>query len=96
MLVDEDLKELIPGFLEHRQEDISLLYKYIDSKDFQSIKILGHSMKGFGAGYGFHKISEIGAVLERAAIEGNSSMIEEQIIRMKEYLDNIKIQFIVE
>lgn len=96
VLIDEELKDLIPGFIENRQEDISLLYKYIENKDFHTIKILGHSMKGFGAGYGFQKISDIGAVIEWAAINQDSPTIEKQIQSMKDYLDNIEIVYIKE
>ena len=53
--VDPDLEDLIPGFLDNRYEDIDALMGALDRKDYETIRRLGHIMKGAGGGYGFCK-----------------------------------------
>ncbi|OEH85603.1 hypothetical protein BHU72_02045 [Desulfuribacillus stibiiarsenatis] len=93
VIVDKDLEDLIPGFLDNRKKDIMNLMHYVAQKDFESIRIMGHSMKGYGSGYGFHKVTEIGRVLELGAKEQNEAIILEQIEEMEKYFANIEIIF---
>ena len=91
--VDEDLEELIPGFLENRKKDISLLSEALASGDIAQIQSIGHSIKGVGGGYGFDGLSELGAQIEMAAKEGDSSKIGEVIAEMSNYMDSIDIVY---
>lgn len=90
---DPDLSELIPGFLQHRQDDIRLISEYLEKADFESLRILGHSMKGAGSGYGFDEISEIGALIEQAAKEKNPAEIRRQADSLKDYLLRIEVVY---
>ncbi len=50
-------------------------------------------MKGTGGGYGFDRVTEIGAAIEEAAKNQNSSEIQQQIDTLKDYLERIEIIF---
>lgn len=89
--VDADLEDLIPGFLENRVKDVIFLKEAIDRKDFEAIRILGHSMKGFGSGYGFDRISEIGLELELASKNEDEEIIHENIHILELYIQNVEI-----
>ncbi len=65
--VDQDLQDIIPGFLERRGEDVASILEGLEQGDYETIRYLGHSMKGAGGGYGFDAITEMGRDLERAA-----------------------------
>ena len=91
--VDEDLEELIPGFLENRKKDIIALSEALDGGDIPKVQSIGHSIKGVGGGYGFDGLSELGAQLEMAAKEGNSARIGELIAEMGQYMDSIDIVY---
>lgn len=91
--VDPDLEELIPGFIAHRYDDIKQLNIYLELCDFESIIRLGHSMKGFGAGYGFDDISKIGEKLECAAKNQQKEEISYQIDAFKKYLEQVEITY---
>ncbi|OEF98393.1 Hpt domain-containing protein [Desulfuribacillus alkaliarsenatis] len=91
--VDADLEDLIPGFLENRYRDIRALKEKLEYNDYQSIAITGHSMKGFGAGYGFDEISKIGAELEQAAKQGQSLEVAKKITEFEDYMGKIEIRF---
>ncbi len=93
VLIDSDLEELIPGFLEGRRTDIETIRNSLEKGDFETIQLLGHSMKGNGSGYGFDEVSAIGKRTETAAVEGNSNEIKQCLLDLSTYLDNIDIVF---
>ena len=61
------LADLVPGFLDGRRRDIDAIAAALERSDYDNVRILGHNMKGSGAGYGFNRITEIGTSLEQAA-----------------------------
>src|SRR4029450_2297339 len=64
---DSGLAELVPGFLENRRRDVEAIAAALAHADYENVRILGHNMKGSGAGYGLNRITEIGASLGQAA-----------------------------
>ena len=89
--IDPDLKPLIPGFLENRHQDAVSILQALERKDFKTIQLLGHSMKGCGGGYGFMPISYIGADLEKAAKDFSIPRIESSTKELRDYLARIQI-----
>jgi HPt (histidine-containing phosphotransfer) domain-containing protein len=89
--VDPDLSDLIQGFLDKRRKDTVALLTALDGGEFETVRILGHSMKGAGGGYGFDAISEIGAALEQAAKSNNSEEIRKQVSDLCNYLDRVEV-----
>lgn len=51
----------------------------LEKNDFENIRIIGHSMKGSGGGYGFK--------------ENNIDEIEKQNNRLISYLDRVEVVF---
>ena len=62
--VDEDLEDLMDGYLAKRLEDIRTITSLLKSKDFSEVQALAHKMKGSGGGYGLDFISEVGVNVE--------------------------------
>lgn len=91
--VDEDLEELIPGFLENRARDVETLREALTAKDIGKLQSIGHSLKGVGGGYGFDELSKIGAEIETAAKQQNFDPIEAAIDRMADYLARVDVVF---
>ncbi len=91
VIVDEDLQDLVPGYLENRRKDVEELRRALERSDFEAIRVLGHKMKGSGGGYGFDEISEIGHALEDAAKQSLAAKIQEEIDRLRYYLDNVEV-----
>jgi HPt (histidine-containing phosphotransfer) domain-containing protein len=91
--VDKDLEDLVPGFLANRERDIEKINSLLAKADFDGIRIVGHSMKGSGGGYGFEFITEIGAGLERAAMTGNSDAIRKAVLELQQYLKQVEIVY---
>ncbi|MGB5217753.1 MAG: Hpt domain-containing protein [Smithella sp.] len=91
--VDNDLAELIPGYLANREKDIAAIHNAIEKKDLETIRILGHSMKGSGGGYGFETITEIGMLMEKASKKGRDEDISLQVKRLEDYLRQVEIVY---
>ena len=91
--VDPDLEELIPGFLENRGKDLTKLRAAMDRKDLPAIQSIGHSLKGVGGGYGFMRLSEIGAELEVAAKNGNAAPLPDLINALADYLSRVVVEY---
>jgi len=91
--VDEDLEDLIPGFLENRVTDIDKLNSAVSENDSEILRSIGHSLKGVGGGYGFMKITEIGAEIESCAKLKDMDKIKCLIKELADYLDRVEIVY---
>lgn len=91
--VDAELKDLIPGFLNNRRKDIRILETAIEKDDYETIRKLGHSMKGSGGGYGFNTITDIGRSLENAAKEKNDEEIRKWVGKLLNYLQSVEVVY---
>lgn len=89
--VSPELKELVPGFLEHRRKDLLELREALKAQDFETVRLLGLRLKGKGSGYGFAGISAIGDALERAALAKNVLDIRDAIAELNAYLDRLDV-----
>lgn len=92
--VDEDLEDLIPGFLKNRNADIGKLQEAAGSGDLETLRSIGHSLKGVGGGYGFKKMSELGAQIETAAKSDQLEEAKSCIQALEDYLHNVDIKFV--
>lgn len=91
--IDKDLEDIAPGYLENRQKDKVLLPDLLKKGDFDSLRILGHRMKGSGAGYGFDAITNIGRVIEDASEKKSSPEIKQAIADLTDYLQRVEITY---
>jgi HPt (histidine-containing phosphotransfer) domain-containing protein len=91
--VDADLEDLIPGYLQNRQQDAESVLQALDKQDFETIRVLGHTMKGTGGGYGLDAITEIGRTLEEAAKSRDMAVIRQGAAALLAYLQAVEVVF---
>ena len=91
--IDEDLKEIVPGFLENRRRDVQTLELALGQNDLHAIHMIGHRLKGDGGGYGFDAISVIGGALEQAAAREDRDVIRRQIAELVDYLARVTVVY---
>lgn len=91
IIIDSDLEDLIPKYLENRGKDIEELNFALGEGDFKRIKFIGHSLKGIGSSYGFDFITDIGAKLENSALNGEKEYLKTIIEELNLYLNNLDI-----
>ena len=65
--IDPQIADLLPDYLKRRSQDVGALRIALAAGDRDTLRTLGHRMKGSGTGYGLPRVSELGAELERAA-----------------------------
>ncbi|MCC6609659.1 MAG: Hpt domain-containing protein [Burkholderiales bacterium] len=91
--VARELSELVPRFLAHRRADADRLREALERADFDTVRSIGHAMKGAGAGYGFEEITTIGAELERVARVGDPAAGHVAVNRLRDFLDRVHVVF---
>ena len=91
--IDPDLQDLIPGYLENRGKDVLVYQQALEIGNFDTIAVLGHSMKGSGGGYGLNVISSIGRAIEKAAKERDKESVRKSIINLTDFLKKLEIVY---
>jgi HPt (histidine-containing phosphotransfer) domain-containing protein len=89
--VDPDLEDLIPGFLDHRREEIQSILAALEQGDFESVTQTGHTMKGVGAGYGFDPVTDIGRKIQEAGKQEDAAEVRRQVTELTEYLNRVEV-----
>lgn len=90
---DPDLRDLMPGYLENRRQDMATIDHALLCADFELIQRLAHSMKGSGGGYGFDGITAIGAAMELCAKGQQAEGIKEHLQKLKQYLEKVEVVY---
>jgi HPt (histidine-containing phosphotransfer) domain-containing protein len=91
--VESDLQDLIPNFMQRRRDDAQKLREALATGDFETVRVIGHSMKGTGGGYGFDGISEFGAAIEKAAKNAANDVARSAVDAFEDYLARVQITF---
>jgi chemotaxis protein histidine kinase CheA len=92
--IDRDFLPVVPGYLENRCSECTLIPELLDGGRFDEIRVLGHRMKGSGGSYGFDEISEIGEELESAALHCDATRIRLAIDCLQRYLDSVTVAYV--
>lgn len=88
--VDPDILDLVPLFLDNRRSDVGTLRQALVEGDMETVRQLGHSMKGMGGGYGFDRITELGAVLEDSARVADAASAATALAALDDYLQRVE------
>jgi CheY-like chemotaxis protein len=92
--VDAELEDLMPAFLENRRRDVIRFREALAEGDYESIRILGHTLKGGGGGYGLDTITRIGRAIENAARERKTENIKKHIDELSHYLEHVEVVYL--
>lgn len=92
-IIDPDLADLIPQYLENRRQELPALQTSLRQGDFETIRRLAHSLKGSGGGYGFEELTRIGAAMEPAASSQEAASIERLFGELSDYLARVQVVY---
>jgi hypothetical protein len=93
MNVDDDLSDLIPGFLTHKRTDVSAILAAIGLHDYPEVGRIAHRIKGEGGSYGFNTITELGRSLGEAAAKRDEATVASLARELLNYLDHVDVVF---
>lgn len=89
--IDPDLEDLVPGFLDNRRKDVERIGGLLERGEFGELRLIGHSMKGAGGGYGFDAITDYGAEIEEAALREDGEAIRASTAALADYLSRVDV-----
>ncbi len=92
--IEIDLEDIVPGYLENRRRELGVLNQALAGGDFETIRRLGHDLKGTGGGYGFDALSELGRALEQAGREADPAAAGRTIAQIKDFLARVRVSFV--
>lgn len=92
--ISAEFEGLMPGFLEHRRQDVVQLTDALARDDFELIRGIGHGIKGAGGTYGLEVISAYGQELEEAALQNNASEVRATIEALSGFLDRLQLVYV--
>ena len=93
VVLDEDLSAIVPKFLNNVRRNSPAIAAALARADFDTIRSLGHNMKGTGTSFGFPQISEIGDELERAAKQQDADSVRNVAARLLHFLDSVDVRY---
>jgi PAS domain S-box-containing protein len=73
--VQNSMAELLPFFIESTQKDLVQIKNAMEENDLETVRRVGHSLKGASGAYGQDEIGQIGASIETAALAGDRQKI---------------------
>jgi HPt (histidine-containing phosphotransfer) domain-containing protein len=89
--VDPDLADYIPTFVENRKKELEQAQATLKANDFESLRALGHTLKGCCASYGFIELGDLGKKLEDMAKNEKSEEISSLLTDMNWLLDHFEV-----
>jgi signal transduction histidine kinase/DNA-binding response OmpR family regulator len=93
VVVEPDMRDVVPGYLEKRKTELSNFYAALAAGNLASIQAMAHKMKGTGAGYGFPFLTEIGGKMEVAALQGHTDELRARIDELASWLGNLDVEY---
>lgn len=93
VLIDSDLADLIPDYLEGRHKELLNLKEALQEENYSLIQGIGHKLRGSAGSYGFSPLSDVGQELEENGKVQNKQNIEMALDKYHHYLKKIKISY---
>ena len=93
VVVDKELADIVPEYLEIRNKELSELQALLAAGSLDEAGKIGHKLSGSGGGYGFDRLSEIGRELEAAGLAGDAASAAACAAELKDYLGNLEVVY---
>ncbi|HBU36617.1 MAG: histidine phosphotransferase [Desulfovibrio sp.] len=94
--IDSSLAELMDRFFSNFAKDLVKMQVVLETRDYDNLSRLGHTVKGTGYGYGFRGLGDLGSKLEKAAKDADQKSCQQLINKIEWYLANVHVEFVNE
>jgi HPt (histidine-containing phosphotransfer) domain-containing protein len=92
-ITDEDIKEILPGYLKKRAADMIKLEELFSSQNYLEIRVIAHNIKGTALSYGLEGFGEIAACLEDALKAKEVENASKYFHELKTYFEKLEIVY---
>ena len=93
VVIDADLEDLIPRFLQNRHQDLDTLSTALEQGDNDQIGKIGHRLKGAAGSYGFADLSDMGVELQLQAQRNDLKRAALVVERIADYMARVEIVY---
>ena len=80
-------------YMEIRRRELDELEAAIADRDSESVRLLGHKLKGTGASFGFDHLTEWGALIELAGRDEDLDQAATVTEEVRHFIENVDIVF---
>ena len=88
--INPKFAHLIPAYLESCRQKVIALQDALDQRDFQTLELLGHGVRGAGGMFGFPAITDIGAAIQQAAGSADIDASRRWVAELSSCLDRVE------
>lgn len=93
VVIDADLREIIPTFLENRKGDKASMQTALEAGDLKKIESIAHKLAGNAGSYGLPDLGNIGSKMEAECQRGDIEAVKSSIEMYINYLENLHIEY---
>lgn len=93
VVVDASLEPIMPRYLKLRREELAAMEAALDAGHAESLRLLGHRLKGTGASYGFEELTRLGSAIEILAQAADLRSAAGLVAEVRQYLENMDVVF---
>jgi CheY-like chemotaxis protein len=87
--IDRDTQALVQLYLENRCAEVSVLESALEKRDLDTLRNIGHNLRGSGGSYGFPTLTEIGERIETAAKAADHTALAKEVAHLREHLTEV-------
>ncbi len=93
LVLDADLEDLIPSFLERKRGEVDELRGQAEARDAEQVRRVSHRLKGSFGMYGFEQAAQLCRRIEVAAEDAKLDEVPLHLGALAAHLDSISIKF---
>jgi two-component system sensor histidine kinase/response regulator len=93
VVIDADIRELVPGFLHDKRVAIDDLRSTLDPDNLESARALCHQLKGTAHMYGFVRLSDLVAEAEASVACGDVVALTARLTEVANYLRRVQVRY---
>ncbi len=93
IVVPEKLRPLVPKFLERTGAAIEQLRGALAANDLETLRAVGHRLRGTAGGYGFKRLGELAGQLEDAVRADDRSRLAGLVAAIGEHFATATIRY---
>jgi HPt (histidine-containing phosphotransfer) domain-containing protein len=91
--VNADFEALLPGFLKDWQEEVRTMRQALEKNNYETIRKMGHDMKGIGGSCGLDVITDMGSGLAEGAKAMDQEVIRKNLDTLSGYLERVEFVY---